>query len=174
MRISRDRAKDIAARLTVKGKQKVEASEKAYRDVVLQLYMDTVPAAVLEFIKKYPDYASTSSHITFDGHGFRRTSVTTDKPAVSNAPGFNNAVLKLTAKTADLIRKALNKCQDDKKAYEAIKDETKYALINLGTTKRIQESFPIASPFLGEGVAKYPVPATNLGPLKAKLEKLGK
>lgn len=177
MRISQDKAKDAAGKLTLKAKEKVDKAYAEYRAIVVRLYNEQFPKEVHDFAKKYPQHISFASHIQLSGAGITRDSCYVDldrKEVVSNVVAYSQANLHLSAKSATIVTRARSAWLDAKKEYEALKNETRQAILNLGTTKRVQESFPIAVPFLGIGQAKYPVPAVNLAPLKAKLEKLQK
>lgn len=177
MRISKDRARDAAARLTEKAEKNVEALKKEYVVLVTEYYNASIPAEVHAFAKKYAKHISFASGININGHGFNREVVYVDQPyVISNVEGYAQANLELSSKAADVVKKAKNKWLDAQKEYKALREETRIALLNLGTTTKIAQQLPIAAQFLHgcDLPAKYPVPAVNLAPLKAKLQKLQK
>lgn len=177
MKISQDRAKEAAAKLTAKAREKAEKLHKEYQQVVIGLYNEQFPKEVHDFAKKYPQHICFANCIQLSGPGMTRDHSYVDldrKEVISNVAGYAQANLHLTAKTSTLVVKAREAWLDAKKDYGLLKNETQQAILNLGTTKRVQESFPIAVPFLGLQTPQYAVPALNLAPLKAKLEKLQK
>jgi len=174
MKISQEKARIAADELTKKAYENVKALEKAYIDMVIGYYNAQLPGEVIAFARKYPQHTSFSDYINFDGHGFNKEYVYVHPQVISNVEGYARALLKLTPKAAETLRKAKDKWKDAAKACEDLKRETRMALLNLGTTTRIQEKLPMAMPFLGSAKPKYPVPAVNIGPLRAKLEKLAK
>lgn len=174
MRISQEKARIAANKLTAKGDENVQTLENAYVDMAVGYYNAQIPAEVHAFAKKYPEHICYTKCINFDGQGFSKEYVHLDKSVVANVQGYAQALLTLSPKAADALRKAKDKWKDAKKALEDLRRETRMALINLSTTTRIQEKLPMAIPFLVNAVAKYPLPAVNIGPLKAKLQKLQK
>lgn len=174
MRISKEKARIAANRLTEKANQNVDALHQAYITMAISCYNASLPGEVIAFGEKYPQHLSWADCINFDGPGFNKEYVHISTPVIANVEGYAQALLTLTHKAADALRKARDKWRDAKKAAEDLNKETRIALINLGTTKIIAEKLPMAMPFLGQPISKYPVPAVNIAPLKAKLEKLQK
>lgn len=176
MRISKQKADTAARRLTEKAEKNVEALKKEFAALVAKFYNEQTPKDVHAFAEKHPEFVTYSHYVNFDGHGFSRESIAMEKSVLANVQGYNQAKLVLTAKVADALKKARDKWQDAQKEYKALKEETRVAILNLGTTTKIEKELPIAAQYLDgcAPVTKYPVPAVNLAPLKAKLQKLQK
>ena len=146
MRMTKELAKQIARKLTVK---KIEVSNQIfidYRQAVTDAYIKQTPKEVAETFKKHPDWFYTRSGISFSGHGFRWETVTATEQVICNSRSDANLNLddKLAAKLTNLKRKNENAVA----AYNALVDEIETALFNLRTFANVEKNFPEAIPFL--------------------------
>jgi len=145
-RISKELAEQIATKLTEKSRIAVAELEKEYREIATIMYEDQTPKEVKDCFKKNAEWFYTRSYIQFDGHGFRWENVTTTRPVIANSN--SSAKLDLNVKTSGILSAAKKKWEKASEDYNQLQRETKTALLNLGTTARIKENFPLAAPML--------------------------
>jgi hypothetical protein len=172
MRISQDAARQAANKLTANAEKNVDALRKEFSELVKKYYIDSLPKGLMEMAGKFSEYFHSVRSIYLNSHGFNRLDVDVEGEVPAKSGWYHATFDALTPKTADILKKAHNKYVDAKKEYEALVLETKTALLNLKTTKRIAEELPIALAHIASGMPQYPVPALNLKSLKVKLAKL--
>lgn len=167
MRISQATARSIAKQLTEKSRLAIDAIEKEYSELVTELYEADIPDEIRKTFTKWPSYFKMGQDIVFDGHGFSKQYVDTDKEVIFNHE--DGPQLKLTTKTAAQIRAVKNRLDKAKKDYANLKKETETALRNLSTTKRISEAIPDAIPFLPPNSCGLPAIIVNFASLNKRL-----
>jgi len=145
-RISKQIASQIAEKMTQTSLKNVAALKKEFQEAVLVAYEEQIPAEVKSCFKKNYEWFYATNSIKLEGHGFSWEYVTTPKATICNSN--SSAILKLTAKIADPLKKLQNKWQDAKKKHETLERETEQALLTCGTHARIKENLPEAIPFL--------------------------
>lgn len=146
MRISKSLAQSIARKLTEEKQKQVKSIQTDFRQYITDCYNAQIPKEVSEIAKKHPEWFNSRGVITFSGHGFSYTNVTSIGNVLSNAN--YNAVLYLNDKIATKAKKLQNKYLDADKKLGELQTKIEVTLIGLGSFKKIQEHLPEAVPFL--------------------------
>lgn len=168
MRISKDLAEQIATALTEKSRQKKEHLKRAYRKLVYDAHIATIPEDIKKLYEKHHEYFYVSSSIYLDGHGFNREFVSVDKLVPENRVRKETPLDKETAKTLVAAKRA---AEDATKQCEDLRQEICNTLLALRTFKKIIEHFPEAEKYLPRtpgAVCLAIIP--DLTKLKAKLK----
>jgi len=165
--ISKDLASQIAYKLTVGSKQKVDAAHADYMEAVTELYEQQIPQDVKDCFSKNPDWFYTRGIVSFEGFGFRWENVSTKRGVIANSG--TSAHLKLTGKSAEKLTAIKRKWEKEKANYEELKEETKNALLALKTYNNIRKELPLASPLLPPPMSNALV--CNFDSLKKRLTK---
>lgn len=165
MVISKEQARVIAEKMCEKKKSEYLKAKAAVSKLVTALRRKQIPADVLRFFKKHPDFFQKSNEIRFEGHGIRFTYIY----MTESLPYEGNRILHLTSETGNKIKDAMNAEDKAKKEYEDLRQEIKVALLSLRTYKRITETFPEAAKHLPNPVTYLP-PAIPIETIMKKLK----
>jgi hypothetical protein len=168
-RISKDLAMKVAKQMTAKAYEKAEALEKVFASLVKEAYLKTIPQQVVNVFSSFPDYFQTSDSINLDGHGFHRESIEISGEVICNMGDY--AKIPLTKEAALPLLKAHREWQKAVDDADKLRNETRVALIQLGTIPKIRESLPQAMPFL-PSEANHMALVPNYKSLQKKLEKV--
>lgn len=68
-RITKDLAKTISEKLTIKLDRKINKIQKELSEYVSEIYYKKIPAKVIELNKEFPEYISKGKRISFFGNG---------------------------------------------------------------------------------------------------------
>lgn len=166
MKISKEAAKNITSKLLETKRKKLDAAYLEYRQLATDLYKSQLPNELVELQRKYPEYISKCSSLLINSHGFNWERINATEQVIQVAKGEN--IIDLNAKDADKLLKLKQKHEKLRKSYSELFSETEHALISLGTTKRIEENFPEAKPFLP--VSENLLPVANLADLRSKIK----
>lgn len=132
-----------------------------FRKAVESAYVKTIPADVMKFYKKNPKFTRTTMQVQMIGGGFNHEYVT----LIDSQPAEHyrsTTIFSPEGPVADALKKLHNESKTLTDQYDALKSETYNALISLGTSKRIIESFPELAKYLEVATTALIVNVTDL------------
>jgi uncharacterized phage infection (PIP) family protein YhgE len=146
MRITKEIASQVAAKLLSLKYKELAELRKDFSDTVREMYMQTVPDDVIKCFKKHPIYFgySQGNSITLYGNGFNHEHI-----HVERIPS-NGKMLTPSKEQADTLQKLQNKIKDLDKAAKELRKSIEVALYNLRTYEKVKTVFPEAYEFLPE------------------------
>jgi hypothetical protein len=146
MRITKQLAEQIAAKLLTEKQANVTKLRKEYEDYITLAYLSQTPKEVLAVYAKHPEWFYTRGSVTLNGSGFRYESVSTNCQVICN--GGSSANLMMNDKISHKAKMLQNKWESAKDKVRELKMKLEVALFNLRTYAAVQKSFPEAAPFL--------------------------
>ena len=166
MKISKDAASNIAYKLLKEKEDKLTVLRLEYRTLATEEYKSQIPKEVVDNLNKFTEYINTCTSLQFNSHGFNYEYIEATEQVIQHKNKNRNEVI-LNAKFADRMFKMKTKIDKLYKDYKTLFEETKNALLSLGTTKRIEANFPEAIPYLP--VSENLLPIANLDDLRKKI-----
>ena len=147
MRINQSMAKEVAIKMTEKKAREVKDLQLEYFQFVHDEYVKKTPKAVIEALKKYPEWIAITNTIRFSGFGISIESVNTKTPVINNTTNYY-AILEIDSVLANKIIKIRDKYIDTERRYKALRDKIETALNGLRTFAQVEKHLPEALPFL--------------------------
>jgi len=102
----------------------------------------------------------------FNGNGFNFEHISSIEPVIQNKNKSYNSVI-LSNNFSEKMFKLKTKIDKFYKEYKTLWSETNNALLSLGTTKRIEDNFPEAIPYLP--LSESLLPIANLENIRKKI-----
>jgi hypothetical protein len=169
MKISKQLAKEIAAKLTVKARNVAEEAFKKRSDYVHGVCLKKTPRAIINAFKNHREYFGTCTSVLVEGNGFKWQYVQLVKPAFLISPSSDTLRLDLSGKKVceefTALHRAWVKADEE---YKKLFSEVETALLGLKTHSAIEKHFPEAKPYLPK--QQCMALQINLEPLRAKLK----
>jgi len=165
MRISKEKASEIARQMTVKQKKIADEALREFQRVVTDAYKKQIPITVINTAKKFPGFISKTSAIRLEGHGFNWKYVSATEKVIK--PAGTDAMLTMTSDLSKILQQLNNKADTEKEKYEVLCKEIVVALLSLKTFAGIQKHLPEAIPFLPKSESMALMP--DLSVLRKKL-----
>lgn len=150
-RISKDLAKIISEKLTIKLDKKINKIQKELSEYVSEIYYNKIPAKVIELNKEFPEYISKGKRISFFGNGLNGEEFKFISPLPCKSTDDSFYGIRINDLNQDASKKLIeldNKCEALKAQKLQLKQSIYNALLQLVTYKRIIEQFPEAAPYL--------------------------
>lgn len=165
MKISKQLAQDIAKCLLDAKEKEYKKLQMEYRQYATEEYQKSVPKEVVEVYKKHPEYINTCRSLMANGHGFNYTHIEATEDVIQSRISSYNTI-PLNNKNSEVLIKMKTKYEKALEKYKKLYKETEIALLTLATTKRIEENFPEAKPFLP---TQSLLPSINLDGLRKEI-----
>lgn len=149
MRITKKLAEDVAVSLLQKKKEEIKNLRNELSEYAYDLAASTIPDEVKEFDKKFPEYVSKETHISFSEKWFEYQWKNFYFPEGKSLPlkseylEVEREVLKQIEAKQDHISKLENE-------YRQARREVENAIFNLRTVANVKKELPEAIPFLPE------------------------
>lgn len=168
MRISQQKASDIAEKMIEPKKEAIKILADSFKDALInRIERETIPLEVFSlwqnpYVRKY---MKACGSVILIGSGFHHETFYLNR----TFPHFENSslVINLEGEEGKKAFEMYSKLQDAKEKASKLKREIQQALLNLKTLKNIRLQFPEALPFLN--VEPQNLPALNLTELRNQI-----
>lgn len=162
-RITKEKAKQVAAKLLEKKLAEVAEAENKIKFFITDIAKKNVPRLAYELLEKHKEYSKTIQYKYLKGEGIQRWQECSLLEKIPN----NESPLELTKVQADKYIQLQRKHTDLKLKYNTLLVDVETALIKCGTYKKVQELFPEAAPYLP---TVYAPPALNITDIRNRIK----
>lgn len=162
-RITKEKAKQVAAKLLEKKLAEVKEAENKIQFFITDIAKKSVPILAYELLEKHKEYSKITKYKYLRGEGIQRWEQVN---LLENIPN-DESPLELTNVQADKYIQLQRKYKELKEKYETLLVDVETALIKCGTYKKVQELFPEAAPYLP---TIYAPPALNITDIRKRIK----
>lgn len=148
-RITKEIATATAIALLKPKHNRLKDLRQQLSDKVTEAYLETVPHAVVEQFKKYPEYFRKASSVRFNCPGFNYEYYTTNAQVPDT-----NSMAKIGTQQGNKILALSAKLKDAESDYKSIKNEIEVALYAFRTYANVEKEFPEAFVLLPSKVSQ--------------------
>lgn len=156
-------ANEVAIKLTEKKQKEIKKLNSELNAIFYDMVVSKIPKEVLDAYKNHKEYFNRRSDMQMIGQGWnwRYISFGCELP-------YNKTVFEPNSKQSDILVKLKNTIEEKTDARNKLISEIEVALFSLRTYKRVEESFPEATPFLPEKITN--VLAVNISDIRQKIK----
>ena len=147
MRISKEKATNVAEKLLNPKREKLENLRKELSDYVTEIAKSHIPKPVNDMFKEYPEYVnSVSNSIQIEGEFIDNWSL--KHRHISETIPHKNKPILVTKNQSKKIRNLFDKEERMRLEINKLRREIENAVFNLRTYSRCEKEFPEAFKFL--------------------------
>lgn len=167
MKVSKQMANDLAKTLVSHRRPAIEKAEKQLRELADKIFKKTIPANVLAFYEKSPEYIRKTGGFYVSGNGFVYSMIHLSKslPSKSEYP-----TIIPSDKDCEALKVLLERVDELKKNRDDLMKRSERAILDLSSTKRVATEFPELSDYLKRLDSGKFLPVPNLEELKKELK----
>ncbi len=164
-RITKAIAENVAKQLVAQKETELSDTKNDRTKFITDIYIKTIPEAVMKVFKSHPDFLHTTSRINFEAPGI-------DKYQGYNLLKYLPFASKKTTVTSEQANKIIdfdNAIADKKKEISELKTGIEVALFNLRTYNNVEKEFPEAFKLLPVSQANTGL-MVNIKSIRCKLD----
>jgi len=141
--ITKTLASEIAAKLTTKKLEELNALRVDARKYFENLYLSEIDNSVLELFAIQPEYFNSAYHFNLMENGFNHERIQTINPVP-----YKSSYYKVPKSESSILRAKLDAVTTAEDNYKKLKLDVAATLVSLRTYKKVSESIPEAAEFL--------------------------
>lgn len=169
MRISIEKARGAAIKMTEKHRQAAKEMEDKVSVIISEEYQKQLPSEIKECYKNFPDYFETTGSIYIVGKGMIKEQVDLTHRMVCKNDHSWNITIQVNDLVANAVVPMINKAKALHTKASEKKDEIQSVLLALGNTKNVLEQFPEAIDYIENAPKARNLPV-NLNELRKEFQ----